>query len=121
MTADRGAMTRGVTFAIVLAVLGTCLAGSRAACAEAAAALFAYGRHLASEWTACHSAEARAGPDRAGGIPVIAGRPAPELIGRLRAFREGRRTNPVMVSVARSLDERQIAALAAYFASVAPH
>jgi cytochrome c553 len=39
----------------------------------------------------------------------------------LRAFREGRRTNPVMVSVARSLDERQIAALAAYFASVAPH
>jgi cytochrome c553 len=114
-------MTRGVIFAIVLAVLGTCLAGCRSACAEEAAALVAYGRHLASECAACHSAEARAGPDRAGGIPVIAGRPAPELIERLHAFREGRRTNPVMVSVARSLDERQIAALAAYFASVAPH
>jgi cytochrome c553 len=112
-------MTRGVTFAVVLAVLGTCLARSRTACAEEAASLLAYGRHLASECTACHSAEAQAGPDKAGGIPVIAGRPAPEINELLPAFREGRRANPVMVSVARSLDERQTAALAAYFASLA--
>ena len=66
-------MTRGVIFAIVLAVLGTCLARSRTACAEEAAALVAYGRHLASECAACHSAEARAGSDSAGGIPVTVG------------------------------------------------
>ena len=113
-------MMRGATFAIVLAVLAMRLAGSRAASAEEAAALLAYGRHLAQECTACHSAEAGAGSGRAVGIPEIAGRPAPELIELLHAFQEGRRTNPVMVSVARSLDERQVAAVAAYFASLGP-
>lgn len=49
---------------------------------------------------------------------MIAGRPASQINELLHAFQEGRRTNPVMVSVARSLDERQIAALAAYFASL---
>jgi cytochrome c553 len=113
-------MTRRATFAIVLAVLGACLAGPRIARAEEAAALFAYGRRLASECTACHNAEAGAGAAARGGIPVIAGRPASELTRLLGDFHEGRRTNPVMVSVARSLDERQIAALAAYFASLPP-
>jgi cytochrome c553 len=36
----------------------------------------------------------------------------------LPAFREERRTYPVIVSVAKSLDELLIAALAAYFASL---
>ncbi len=104
-------MTRAATFAIVLAALGT-----GAAPAEEAGSLLAYGRHLAQECAGCHANQAAA----PGGIPIIAGKPATELSELLRSFREGRRTNPVMVSVAKSLDERQIAALAAYFSSLAP-
>jgi cytochrome c553 len=111
-------VTRGAAFAIVLAVLGACAAAPGGTRAEEAGALLAYGRHLAQECTACHSAEA--GASAAAGIPGIAGRPAPELTGLLHAFQEGRRTNPVMVSVSKSLDERQIAAVAAYFASLPP-
>ena len=103
-------MARAVTFAMVLATLGAGAAG-----AEEAGALLAYGRHLAQECAGCHVGQAGVG-----GIPVIAGKPAAELTDLLNAFREGRLTNPVMVSVARSLDERQIAALAAYLASL-PH
>jgi cytochrome c553 len=51
-----------------------------------------------------------------GAIPSIAGRPEAEFIELLRAYREG--ANAVMVSVARSLDEEQMAALAAYFGSL---
>jgi cytochrome c553 len=38
-----------------------------------------------------------------------------QLIAALKAYRAGSRTNPVMQSVARSLDEAEIEALAAYF------
>jgi len=100
--------TRGsATFAIVL------LLGAASAGAEGAGSLEAYGRHLASECTACHRSD---GVEP--GIPPLAGRAAADLIDLLRSYRERRRTNPVMVSVARSLDERQSAALAAYFASL---
>ncbi len=101
-------MTKALTFAIILAALG-----AGAAAAEEAGALLAYGRHLAQECAGCHGREAGAG-----GIPVIAGKPAAELTELLHSFREGRRANPVMVSVAKSLDEKQIRALAAYFASL---
>jgi hypothetical protein len=50
-----------------------------------------------------------------GGIPVIAGKPAAELSDLLHSFREGRRTNPVMVSVAKSLNETQIPARRPHF------
>ena len=99
-------MPRALIFGIILAGVG-----SHPADAQEAGASLAYGRHLAQECAGCHSAQ------MGGGIPVIAGKPAAELSDLLRSFREGR-TNPVMVSVARSLDERQIAALAAYFASL---
>jgi cytochrome c553 len=85
--------------------------GAATICAEDAA--LAYGRHLAGECTACHRPAAGAGA-----IPAIAGRPAAELLALLSDYRDGRKTNPVMVSVAKSLDDRQMKALAAYFASL---
>lgn len=100
-------MPRALIFGIILA--GAAL---RPAGAQDAGASLAYGRHLAQECVGCHSTQT------GGGIPVIAGKPATEITDLLHAFREGRRTNPVMVSVAKSLDEPQIAALAAYFASL---
>jgi cytochrome c553 len=104
-------MARSAIFATLLAVLA-----AASGAAEESGSLQVYGRHLAQECRACHDADA--GQGKESGIPAIAGKPAAELTDLLHAFREGRRTNPVMVSVARSLDERQIAALAAYFASL---
>lgn len=104
-------MPRRVTLAIVLAALVPA-----SAAAEETGSQLPYGRHLSQECTACHGADA--GQGKESGIPRLAGRPATELTDLLHAFREGRRTNPVMVSVAKSLDEKQIAALAAYFASL---
>lgn len=73
----------------------------------------AYGKHLAGECTSCHRLEASSGA-----IPSITGRPTQEFIELLLSYREGRRTNAVMVSVAQSLDDKQMAALAAYFGSL---
>jgi cytochrome c553 len=101
-----------VVAALVLGALSAPL-GSVSSFAEDAAARTAYGRHLAGECTACHR------PDAGGNaIPSLAGRPAAELIALLSDYRDGRKTNPVMVSVAKSLDARQTEALAAYFAAL---
>lgn len=80
-----------------------------------------YGRHLASECTSCHAAGGKGsdgGKVSDGAIPALAGRPAAEIGALLADYREGRKTNPVMVSVAQSLDPEQTAAVAAYFASL---
>ncbi len=74
-----------------------------------------YGRHLACECTGCHH-----GTDGDGAIPTLNGRPAKEIVELLQAYREGRKTNRVMVSVAKSLDDEQSAAVATYFSSLQP-
>jgi cytochrome c553 len=73
----------------------------------------AYGRHLAQECTSCHRID---GIDN--GIPSIVGWSRESFVATLGFYRSGTRTNPVMVSVAGSLDDRQIDALAAFFASL---
>ena len=73
----------------------------------------AYGKHLAAECTACHRLD---GVDV--GIPSIVGLPSTDFIRVLKAFQSGQRTNPAMASVAQSLDEEQMEALAAYFGSL---
>jgi cytochrome c len=103
-------MTRSALTALALAALGAIAA------AEEGGARLAYGRHLSSECTSCHRPD---GEESA--IPPIAGKPAAELIDLLRSYREGRKSNPVMVSVAKSLDEEQMAALAEYFAALPRH
>jgi cytochrome c553 len=74
--------------------------------------LLAYGRHLAQECTTCHN---RDGADK--GIPSIIGMPVKSFVETMGYYKTGRRTNPVMVSVAQSLDDDQIEAIAAYFAT----
>lgn len=101
-----------IVAALVLGALGAMLWPVPSLAADAAT-LIAYGRHLSSECTACHRPDAGEGA-----IPSLAGRPAKELIALLADYRAGRKTNPVMVSVATSLDEQQTAALAAYFAAL---
>jgi cytochrome c len=75
--------------------------------------LAAYGKYLAQECTACHRLD---GIDN--GIPSIVGWKADAFIAALKFYRSGARTNPVMVSVANSLDDGQLEALATYFGSL---
>ena len=72
-----------------------------------------YGRHLAQECTGCHRID---GVDN--GIPSILGWDAERFIATLKYYQTGERPNPVMVSVAKSLDEDQLTALAAYYGSL---
>jgi cytochrome c len=73
----------------------------------------ALGRHLSGECSACHRID---GIDN--GIPSITGWPSEDFIATMAFYRDGARPNPAMASVARSLDEEQIKALAAYYGSL---
>jgi cytochrome c553 len=73
----------------------------------------AYGRHLAQECTGCHRID---GIDN--GIPSIIGWSPDAFVTTVKFYQEGKRTNPVMVSVAGSLNDKQLTALAAYFGSL---
>jgi cytochrome c553 len=72
-----------------------------------------YGRHLAQECTGCHRIDGSSN-----GIPPIIGWDADRFVATMQFYRTGERTNPVMVSVAKSLDADQVRALAAYYASL---
>ena len=73
----------------------------------------AYGKHLAQECTGCHRID---GTDN--GIPSIVAWNKDEFITTLKFYKDGARPNPAMVSVAKSLDDEQIAALAAFYGAL---
>lgn len=84
-----------------------------ASVAPASAVDLAYGQYLWSECVACHGASVDGGA-----IPAIAQLPAAEFAAALHDYQFGRRTNPVMQNVARSLDDGQIRALATYLTAL---
>ncbi|WP_299964108.1 hypothetical protein [uncultured Roseobacter sp.] len=71
----------------------------------------AYGAYLAGSCRSCH------GAGDPGAIPAIAGMTREDFAAALIGYRCGRRTHAGMQGVARSLGPREIAALAAYFAT----
>ncbi|HRD77310.1 MAG TPA: hypothetical protein PK264_15485 [Hyphomicrobiaceae bacterium] len=75
--------------------------------------LMALGEHLAQECTSCHRKD---GSEK--GIPPIVGWKVPEFVTTMRFYKTGERTNPAMVSVAKSLDDDQLTALAMYWGSL---
>jgi cytochrome c len=75
--------------------------------------VLAYGKHLAQECTGCHRID---GIDN--GIPSIIGWQADLFMATVKFYQSGARTNPVMVSVANSLNGKQLEALATYFGSL---
>jgi cytochrome c553 len=75
--------------------------------------LEALGRQLAQECTPCHRLD---GVDA--GIPPIVGLDPGYFVETMSFYKTGQRNNPAMVSVAQSLDDRQIKALALYFAAL---
>lgn len=77
------------------------------------ARLKAYGKHLSAECSACHRVD---GVDN--GIPSITGLPINVFIETISFYKNGARSNPAMVSVAQSLDDEQVKALAVYYGSL---
>ncbi len=72
-----------------------------------------YGEYLSSECTTCHRAD---GADQ--GIPSIVLWPEDDFVIAMHAYKNQWRTHPVMNMVAGRLNDEEIAALAAYFATI---
>ena len=72
-----------------------------------------YGAHLAAECTTCHRRDG--GAD---GIPSITGWPEGVFVTVMHAYRAGVRPNVTMQTITKRLGEEEIAALAAYFATL---
>jgi cytochrome c553 len=76
-----------------------------------------YGKHLAEECSSCHR---QRGPNP--GIAPIDEWDLDHIIATMKAYQSGERPNPAMGSVAKSLNEEQLQALALYYASLRkPH
>lgn len=80
----------------------------------------ARGKALTATCVTCH------GSDGMAPVPIypdLAGQNAPYLVNALKAYRDGRRqggTAGLMTPVAQSLSDEDIAAIAAYYASLPP-
>ncbi|MGL4287258.1 MAG: c-type cytochrome [Phreatobacter sp.] len=77
---------------------------------------WALGEYLAGECVTCHRLSAPAGA----GIPSIIAWPDDQFVAVLKSYRLGDRDSPVMQTIAGRLSEDEMAALAAYFGSLAP-
>jgi cytochrome c len=73
-----------------------------------------YGKHLSSECTTCHKIDGSGGQQ----IPPITGWKPAEFVSIMTLYKNGLRVNQAMESVAKSLDDEQMQALAAYFGSL---
>jgi cytochrome c553 len=99
--------------AFAFALLG-CLIFSGAA--KAQAPVDAGERLAAARCASCHaSTEAIHAA-----VPLLEGQPQAYFLAQWREFRERRRTAPVMVNLAAELSERDVAALARYYAALVP-
>lgn len=72
-----------------------------------------YGAYLSSECSTCHQKD---GTDQ--GIPSITRWPAEDFVAAMHAYKERLRPHPVMQMMASRLSNDEIAALAAYFATL---
>ena len=72
-----------------------------------------YGEYLSSDCTTCHQTDG--GDD---GIPSIVLWPEEDFVVAMHAYKEKKRAHPVMQMMAGRLNNEEIAALAAYFASL---
>lgn len=73
----------------------------------------AYGEYLSSECLTCHQTD---GSDQ--GIPSITGWPTEDFVAAMHAYKSKLRPHPVMQMMAGRLANDEIAALAAYFATL---
>jgi cytochrome c553 len=76
----------------------------------------ALGQFLAGQCVQCHRADGQARP----GIPPIIGWPQDAFVAVLASYKKRERPNAVMQSVADSLSDEDMAALAAYYGALKP-
>jgi cytochrome c553 len=105
-------MTVGGPAWTALVAIALVLAGHRFGAAAGDREL---GEYLSSECVTCHQLSGKYD-----GIPPIVGWPEESFIAILSEYREKRRENQVMRSIAIKFTDEEIAALAAYFGSLKP-
>jgi cytochrome subunit of sulfide dehydrogenase len=69
---------------------------------------------LAATCANCHPASGRSESQQ---VPALAGLPRERIVSRMQAFKDGTRPATVMHQLAKGYSDRQIEALAAYFAA----
>lgn len=74
------------------------------------------GARLADSCNSCHGLEGRS----PGATPALAGQDEAGLFDKLKAFQQGTVEATIMNRIARGYTDEELAALAAYFASVTP-
>ncbi|GGK44525.1 c-type cytochrome [Salinarimonas ramus] len=74
-----------------------------------------YGAFLAGECVTCHQESGDFD-----GIPPIVGWPVESFVLVMRQYQDGTRENPVMRTIAGRYSDEELAALAAYFATLGP-
>ncbi|MBF0183646.1 MAG: cytochrome c [Magnetococcales bacterium] len=97
-------LTYGLLLASVL-VAGPALAGGDAAAGKSKSAVCA----------ACHGPD---GMSKVDANPNLAGQKAGYMVAQLKAFRDGKRVNPLMTAPTKNLTDEDIDNLAAYFSSL---
>ena len=73
------------------------------------------GRYLAAECAACHRPSGASA-----GIPAIVGLPEDAFIAMLKEYRDKKRSNTVMQTIAGKFGDAEVEALAAYFGALKP-
>ena len=73
----------------------------------------ALGKHLSAECVTCHQATGQFH-----GIPPIVGWPDASFIKTMEEYRQKKRDNPIMQTIAGRFSNDELAALAAYFGSL---
>ncbi len=91
----------------------TAAASASLACSPAGATDLEYGRFLASECVICHQASGETD-----GIPSIVGWPEDHFVSVMDEYQTGTRDHDLMGTIARRYTVEDLAALAAYFASL---
>lgn len=97
---------------VILAVSGTIPAGVAKAGGDPEA-----GRTASAACAGCH------GPDGMSpipGTPHLAGLPETYVVNQLRAFKEGRRSDPIMMGMAAALTDTAMADIGAWYAGLMP-
>ena len=106
---------RGTRLAARLVAAGAFVVPPWALTPSLAAGDRALGEYLSSECVTCHQLSGRYQ-----GIPPIVGWPEASFIEIMNEYRDKRRDNPVMQTIAGKFTSEDVAALAAYFGSVKP-
>jgi cytochrome c553 len=99
----------GAAAVVAAAVVGLLLGGPASAADPTAEAL------AEQRCAACHGADGRS---QTPGVPSLAGMPAEFVTLQMILFREGLRDAPPMTEVSRGLEDREIEALAAWYAGL---